>query len=224
MSPAVLIVCLWLAFGASHILLSSVGLRPRLVGVLGERGFMGAYSLVSLATFVPLVSVYFAHKHEGALLWATGAGPLAFWLISAGMAVAFILLVAGVLTPSPASMGAGGGAAPAEARGVHLITRHSVFMALGIFGCLHLLVNGYATDVAFFSGFPIFVLIGAVHQDRRKLHPPDSPYRAFYEATPLLPFTGNRTLEGLRGMGWRPLAIGILLTAGVRYFHAAWFA
>ncbi|MDG2333513.1 MAG: NnrU family protein [Myxococcota bacterium] len=224
MSPTVLIVCLWLAFGASHILLSSVGLRPRLVGVLGEKGFMGVYSLVSLATFVPLVSVYFAHKHEGMLFWAPGAGPLLFWLISAGMAVAFILLVAGVLTPSPASMGAGGGESPTEARGVHLITRHSVFMALGIFGLLHLLVNGYATDIAFFSGFPIFVVIGAVHQDRRKLHPPNSPYRAFYAATPLFPFTGPRTLEGLRGLGWRAPAIGILLTAVVRYFHSAWFA
>ena len=223
MSPAFLIVLLWLAFGVSHIVLSSVRLRPRLVAVLGEQGFMGGYSLVSLLTFVPLVTVYFGHKHEGALLWASGVGPVGFWLISIGMGIALILLVGGVLTPSPASMGAGGAETPVEARGIHLITRHAVFMGMGLFGLLHLFANGFATDVAFFAGFPIFVVVGAMHQDRRKLAPEGSPYRAFYEATPLLPFTGSRTLQGLREIGWKAPLAGIVLTGVIRYYHSAWF-
>ena len=39
MHPALTIVLLWLAFGASHIVLSSARLRPRLVRGLTERGF-----------------------------------------------------------------------------------------------------------------------------------------------------------------------------------------
>ena len=92
MEPTATIVLLWLAFGLSHGLLSSRGPRARLVSALGDRGFLGVYSLVALATFVPLVSVYAAHRHEGALLWTPGVGVWGFWLVSGVMGVAFVLL------------------------------------------------------------------------------------------------------------------------------------
>ncbi len=57
------IVLFWFLFGASHMALSSLKLRPKLVGVLGNRGFQGVYSLVALGTFVPLVRIYADAKH-----------------------------------------------------------------------------------------------------------------------------------------------------------------
>ena len=69
------IVCLWIAFAATHLGLSSLRLRPRLIAALGELGYQGVYSLVALATFVPLVAVYFDHKHTGPLLWDLGEVP-----------------------------------------------------------------------------------------------------------------------------------------------------
>ena len=76
MSAALTIVLLWFAFAATHLALSSLRLRPRLVGVLGEGGFMGAYSLVALATFVPMVSIYFGNKHTGPMFWSVAVTPL----------------------------------------------------------------------------------------------------------------------------------------------------
>ena len=55
--------------------LSSLRVRGRLVAALGERGFLGVYTLVAFATFVPLVGFYFSHKHEGPFLWYLGAQP-----------------------------------------------------------------------------------------------------------------------------------------------------
>ena len=46
MNPVLTIVLLWLAFGTSHIVLSSLWLRGRLVAALGEKGFLGLYSLI----------------------------------------------------------------------------------------------------------------------------------------------------------------------------------
>ena len=66
MSATVWIVLLWLGFAGSHMLLSSVRLRPILVERIGERGYAGVFSLVALGFFVPLVWVYFASKHHGA--------------------------------------------------------------------------------------------------------------------------------------------------------------
>jgi uncharacterized membrane protein len=226
MNPVLTIVLLWLAFGTSHIVLSSLWLRGRLVAALGEKGFLGLYSLISLAAFVPLVSFYFSHKHQGLLLWAPGLGSGGRSLMFVAMAIVFVLLVSGFLTPSPSSLSASATTDPSsqKPKGVQRLTRHAVFMGTGIFGAIHLVPNGYATDVAFFAGFPLFVLLGSVHQDRRKLHPTDSDYRAFYAATPLLPFTGRETLQGIKELDWRAVVLGLFLAFLVRHYHAAWFA
>src|SRR5512139_4121635 len=125
MDPALGVALLWLAFTATHVGLSSLRVRPRLVSALGQTGFLGLYSLVAFAIFVPLMRLYFTSKHAGAALWVLPRGPLITWIVYVGMAVAFILLVASFLRPSPAGM------APAETtpRGVHLLTRHPMVMA-----------------------------------------------------------------------------------------------
>lgn len=167
MNAVVTIVLLWLAFAATHLAFSSLRLRPRLVAMLGERGFLGLYSLIALATFVPTVSVYFSNKHVGPMLWSIAVTPAIEWLVTAGMVTAVVILVAGLISPSPSSMTAATDRA-VEIRGIHWITRHAVFMAVGLFGLVHLIPNGFASDVAFFAGFPIFAVVGCLHQDQRK--------------------------------------------------------
>jgi uncharacterized membrane protein len=216
------IVLLWLAFAASHIVLSSLTLRPRLVRVLGEKGFLGVYSLIALVIFVSMVSVYFDNKHSGALLWSVGMTPSLVGLVWILMGVAVVLLVAGIVTASPASMSVAAGKS-VELRGVHYITRHAVFMSAGLFGLAHLIPNGFASDVAFFAGFPIFAVIGSLHQDQRKLVTDAKRYPEFHAATPLIPFTGKRTLRGLRELSPIAYGLGIGLAVTFRYFHAQWF-
>jgi uncharacterized membrane protein len=219
MDPALGVALLWVAFAATHMALSSQRLRPRLVARLGSLGFQGLYSLIALAIFVPLIRLYFTSKHAGAALWTLPRGPLLTWTVYVGMAIAFILLVASFLRPSPAGM------APAETtpRGVHLLTRHPMVMAFVVFALVHLLPNGWAADVAFFGGFAVFALVGAAHQDRRKLDTGPPGYREFYEGTPFFPFTGRDTLRGLRELSPIAVVVGIGLAVVVRWFHAAWF-
>lgn len=223
MSASVVIVMLWVLFAATHMGLSSRAWRPRLVATLGAQGFLGAYSLLALAIFVALVGFYLGHRHEGALLWAPSLGSVGLWAIYAMQGVAWSLVVAGVLSPSPAAVGAGDAAALGPARGVHLLTRHPVFMGAGIFGALHLLVMGHASDVAFWAGFPLFALIGCAHQDRRKLATEGADYRQWHERTPFLPFTGRETLRGLREISPRVIGIGVALATALRLLHGPLF-
>lgn len=218
MTDAVVIAALWAAFAASHMILSSVRLRPRLVALGGEAVFQGAFSLVALATFVPLLWFYFSHKHAGPLLWAVPLGETLRWVLYLGNGVAFVLVAAALITPSPAVMGV----RSAQPRGVHHLTRHGLFMGLALWGALHLVVNGYASDVAFFAGFPVFAVIGCWHQDLRKLTTqPD--YASFHAQTPFLPFTGRSTLRGLRELSPIALAVGVALTIALRWYHQPLF-
>ena len=216
---AATIVAWWLAFTVTHMGLSSERVRGRLVGALGERGFLGVYSLVAFATFVPLVAVYFSHKHEGALLWYLGSQPLLRWLMYAGMALVLSLIVAALLRPSPAAIAPGS----SEVAGAYRITRHPMFMAVGLFGILHLLVARVnATELAFFAGFPLFACLGCWHQDRRKLASGGEAFARFHAQTAFLPFTGAGALRGLREMRL-PLALGIGLAMLLRFFHGSLF-
>lgn len=223
MPAAVVIVVLWGLFAATHMGLSSRALRPRLVATLGAQGFLGAYSLLAIVVFTALVWFYIGHRHEGALLWSPSLGSVGLWTIYALQGVAWSLVVAGVLSPSPAAFVVGEATPPAAARGVHLLTRHPVFMGVGLFGALHLLVMGHASDVAFWAGFPLFALIGCAHQDRRKLATEGADYRLWHERTPFLPFTGRETLRGLREISPRVIGIGVALATALRLLHGPLF-
>ncbi len=218
MSPTLAVTLWWVAFAGAHLLLSSLPIRNRLVAAMGARGFQGFYSVVVLVLFIPLVRTYFAHKHSGPLLWSIPLSPTVRWIMYAGIAVAFVLVVGSQLTPSPANLVPGA----ATPRGVLRITRHPFVMGTALWALIHTVMNGWATDVAFFGGFIVFALVGARHQDARKIATGVPGYREFCAATPFLPFTGRDTLRGLREMA-PAAALGVLATVVVRYFHASWF-
>jgi uncharacterized membrane protein len=223
MDPVLGIALLWLAFTATHVGLSSVRVRARLVGAVGEPAFLGLYSVIALAIFVPMIWLYFARKHAGDLVWALPRGPALTWAVYFGMAIAFVLLASSFLQPSPAGMAPGASLTP---RGVQRITRHPLVMSFALFGLVHLLPNGWAADVAFFGGFALFALVGAAHQDRRKVATGvPAGYAGFVKATPFFPFTGppSETLRGLRELSPIAVAVGLAATFAVRWFHASWF-
>lgn len=213
------IVALWLAFAATHMGMASASLRPRLVSRLGERGYQAVFSLVALATFVPLVGLYFDHQHAGPHLWYLGHLTAVRWMAYLGMAVALTLMVGGLIQPSPAGMVPG----RAEVRGVLRITRHPLFMGAGLFGAIHLLVaNLDAAELAFFAGFPVFAWVGCRHQDQRKLAAGDPSYAGFHAETAFLPFAKAGSLRGLRE-SLPAVAVGAGLTVALRWFHPGWF-
>jgi uncharacterized membrane protein len=219
MSASITILLLWAAFAATHMGLASGRLRPILVGRLGARGYGALYSVVALAIFVPLVGVYFDNKHSGPLLWYLGALPGVRWFMYAGMGVAFALMISGLVTPSPVSIMPG----KAVVKGVFRISRHPLFMGVGLLGLLHLLVAPInTTELAFFAGFPLFSLAGCHHQDLRKLASLGDEFRRFHAATPFLPGGRRGALHGIAEQPV-PMLAGVAVAAGIRYFHGSLF-
>ena len=216
MKETAVIIVLLLLFASSHMLLSSRSIRASLVARLGDQRFLALYSIVALVFFAPLLYYYFTHLHAGPLLWsAPDSGAVEFVLVIANV-VGFVLAVAGVMTPSPASVGA----APVdEPRGVHRITRHAVFMGMGIWALAHLVATGFASDVAFFGGIVLFVLVGSWHQDQRKLAGDDPQFERFHAATSFIPFTGRGALRGLMELPPLAVVIGIAIALVARYLH-----
>ncbi len=219
MQATLLIVSLWIAFAASHMVMSATPVRAKLVAALGILRFRGLYSLVAFALFIPLVWVYFENKHAGPLLYYVPVNDAVRGLLYLGNGLAFILIAAGYMNPSPSIVGM----KRVLHRPVHDITRHPLFMGIGLWGLVHLVPNGYASDVAFFGGFPLFALVGSWHQDLRHRKTRGENYRRFLSGTPFFPLTGRHTWRGLRHFSLPATVVGIAVAVVLRFFHADWF-
>jgi len=211
----------WVLFAGTHIVGSSVPVRTRLIRALGLRWFKGLYTLVALATFIPLCYVYSANKHAGAVLFPPGQGLRL--VAQAIMLLAFVVLVQGIATPGPlGSQAEMTGAYPGAARGIQRITRHPQNIGFALFGMAHCLANPTVGDWIFFGGFVVYALLSAMHQDRRTRATGPEAVRDFQKQTSLVPFAA--ILSGRQRLVARelnPIALwaSVALFAVVRYFH-----
>lgn len=215
------LVLLWVAFAASHMFLSHPPIRQSLIGRFGGKAFMGVYSLISLAIFVPLVWIYLENRHQGPLLWNLMAVPglrhVAMLLALIGIAG----VVAGYAQPAATSI------IPSKSKspyGLTRITRHPLFMALGLWGLSHCLINGFASDVAFFASFPIFAVLGCAHQDSRKRL--DTSFNDYFSRTSFWPFGAQVSRRGglvVAELPWLGFLLGVVVAVVFFMAHGALF-
>lgn len=152
------------SFVATHFALSHP-LRSPLVARIGERGFLGIYSLVAFATLIWTGLAYRAAPAEP-LLWPVGDG---LWAIgSVIMLVASVLLMGSLVgnpaLPDPRSTAK----AVPQAKGVFAITRHPMMWAFALWGAVHILVFPDPSNIAVAVAIIVLALIGAALQDRKK--------------------------------------------------------
>lgn len=224
MTPEAKILFWWLAFGGTHLLGSSVSVRTWLIVKAGLPGFKAIYSLVSLATFIPLVFLYWTNRHEGAELF--DYQPALITVSEGLMLAALFFLVHALMTPNPMSTGVElSGKVVRTAHGVTRITRHPANTAFGLFGVAHLIMNPYESDAYFFGGFLIYVLLSAWHQDRRFLATHPDTFTAFYETTSYVPFLAilqGRQRLAVREYRWWSILISFGLFFGLKFVHPLW--
>ncbi|MCA9773702.1 MAG: hypothetical protein KC466_14895 [Myxococcales bacterium] len=223
MREALLILALWAVFAALHLIPSDRRIRAACVRRLGLPLFHALYSLLSLAVFVPLFAYYLAHRHAGPMGWAS-AGPyvVAKYLNYAVMGLAFALLF-GAFAPATRRAWRAAvdeGAAPG---GLVAVTRHPALVGVALYGVAHLLVNGFASDVAFFGGWILLGGIGVAHADRR-LAREHAEFKRVLDATSIVPFAAIlRGRAGLRlaDLPWGAIMLGIATAALIRTHHGA---
>jgi uncharacterized membrane protein len=223
-NEGVILLC-WLLFGATHIGGSSLPVRGFFVRRLGLAGFKALYSLVALATFIPLCSVFFKNKHAGPVLFVPDSGlKLATQIL---MLVAIIVLGQSLATSNPmTTMAEMTGRFGGRARGIQRVTRHPQNFAFGLFGFAHMLSNPFVGDWIFFGGFLVYGLLSALHQDRRTLISGPKEVLEFQAETSVIPLAA--ILAGKQRLAFREynrvaLVISILGFIALRLLHRRLF-
>jgi len=152
------------AFVGSHCVMSHPLRRP-MVGLLGEKGFLGVYSLVSLACFAWMVLAFRAAPASG----GTGGGTIG-WIAASVLTLLALVLFLGSLKGNPALPDPTGAISiPREPAGVFRVTRHPMMWGFALWAIAHIILFWSARTHVLAGAILILALIGARLQDRKKL-------------------------------------------------------
>lgn len=205
-------------FLIAHVIPALPAVRRGLQARLGERGFIAAYSVLSLLLFAWLIREALQAPYTP--LWF--AGPWAWWVALAGMPAALLLLGAGALTPNPLSISFVTGDWQPQRPGAVALTRHPILWGLALWGLSHLPANGHVVGVILFGSLAAFALVGiGVVEVRRRSALGEQRWQALAGGTSVWPFwallAGRARWPGdaatLAG-GAAGLALAALLLAG----------
>lgn len=206
------------AFVGSHELLSHPLRRP-LVKAIGDKGFMGVYSLVAFATGGWAVWAFRSAPVEQ--LWVA---PALVWQLAVPvMVAASILFVGSMLATNPALPGAERSLASApEPRGVLRITRHPMMWGFALWAVVHIAVAGTSRSTILAGGVLFLALFGAAMQDRKKRELLGGAWDAWEARTAFVPFAAQmsgRQLASSVWPGWTPVLAGVALFLVATWAH-----
>ena len=212
------------AFLLTHFVMSSTSMRPGLVGVLGENGFLGVYSLVAFATLGAMIWVYMSAPRID-YFWFPN--PDLYWVPKVLVAIASVLLVGSFMVKNPTQVGLDGVLADEsfEPQGMLRITRHPLQWAICLWAVSHLVANGDVVSVAFFATFAILSGFGTVLMDRKKAAKRGEHWQSYAAVTSNVPFLA--ILQGRNKLVVKewvlPLVVGVVLYLAM-YFGHEWLS
>jgi uncharacterized membrane protein len=217
MTSLVLAAC---AFIGIHLFISGTRVRTYIVRAVGERRFLGLFSLLSVVTFVWLCVAY--SDAPVIALWppADGLRPVALVVILC----AAVLVGVGLTTPSPTASGGEGLLDEDDpARGILRITRHPFLWGVTLWAAMHLLLNGDVASSVLFGTMLVLGLTGPPSIDAKRRARLGAKWEHFAAVTSSVPFAaiarGRNTLELGEIGGWRVL-VGVGIYLGFLLTHA----
>jgi uncharacterized membrane protein len=136
-------------FLGMHVFTMLRGPRAALVGRLGEGGYKGLYSLVSLAGFLMIIWGFGAYRASGYIpLWNP---PTWFGHIALLLNLPIFILLAAAYLPGK----------------IKAATKHPMLLAVKIWATAHLLSNGDFGSILLFGGFLAWAVAARISLKRR---------------------------------------------------------
>jgi uncharacterized membrane protein len=197
-------------FVATHLLLSHP-LRAPIVRRLGPKGFLAAYTVVSFATFIPMI---LARKSVGAEEWLWSVPGWA-WTIALPLMWLASVLLAGSFVRNPAMETLQShDAVIGRPAGVFRWTRHPMMWSFALWALVHLLVHPEPSAVAIALAVGVLALAGSVAQDAKKRAQLGQRWAEWERATSFIPFGRGFALPG-----WLALVGGTTIFLGATWLH-----
>lgn len=201
-----------MAFVGSHFLMSHPW-RAGLLARLGEKGFLGLYSVVSFATLGWTIVAFRAVGPGGTPVW-DGTGE-AIWAIASLLSLIGITLLLGSLHANPAMPQVPGEKiAAARATGVFAVTRHPMMWGIALWALAHVLVAPTPRVIVLMGAMAVLALVGARLQDGKKAELLGAAWESWSAQTSYWPRVS--ALRRISPMLW---GVGIVVWLGATFGH-----
>jgi len=198
------------AFVGTHLLMSHP-LRARLVKALGANGFMGVYSLVSLATFGWIVMA-FRLAPTGDPLWTVGDG---LWALASLIMLLAAILLMGSFIRNPALPAPNAAALAAlDPKGVFTITRHPMMWSFTLWAVAHALISPRPAVLVLCGFIAALALLGSLGQDAKKAKLMGTAWQSYVTRTSFIPFAKGASFPGMHALGG-----GLVVWLAVTWAH-----
>ena len=221
MEPMSMLVLAAGAFLAAHYV-SSTPLRSGLLAMLGEKAYLGLYTLVSLAALGWMIWAYIKAPYER--LWV--GDEFKVWALLL-MPVSLVSIAVGGMTPNPTavrqehSLRAFG-----DPRGILRITRHPLMWGIALWAFVHLIARGDTASVSFFGSLLLLAVSGTILIDARKNRTLGADWERFASVTSNLPFAAilqGRNQFRFDEIGWKKVSIGLAAYVALLLVHPTIF-
>jgi len=206
-----------------HLVISGTTLRDRFVAVIGEGGFLGFFSLLSILGMIWLVRGYAGAPLVS--LW----GPLPWFrpIALVLMLIAFLLVVVGLTTPTPTAVAGESNLDRAEpATGILRVSRHPFLCGVALWGITHLIANGDLASLILFGGLTILAAIGPRMIDGKRRRRFGDRWERFAAVTSVVPFAAivqGRNELRLAEIGAVRVVLGVVLYVVFVWLHPLLF-
>jgi uncharacterized membrane protein len=206
------------AFLLAHAVPARPPVRRRLVGALGERGYVAAYVIASLGLLAWLIVA--AGRAPHLPLW--DPAPWQRWVPNLLVPVAILLAALAVGVPNPFSFGGTRNERfDPERPGIVALSRQPILLALALWAAAHVVPNGNLAHVLLFGGLAATALLGMATLERRRrrsLSP--AVWHGLARRTALWP-----TARGLAAAGAMPgfvprVIVGVAAYGAILLLHA----
>lgn len=243
MTPSIAVLVAWVAFGGTHLLLSTPEIHGQISRKLGKIGFLAVFTLSAVLTLLLLGVVQFRYGGSGTGGFDLGHHPFLRLVLTVVSFTGATLMVAGLLDYPRSAMArlalrfrktdADSEPLP-EPEGLFTVTRHPFFAGLALLTAAHALLAETLASFLFFSGFVILSTVGPWLQDRKLRRRHGAVYRSYANRTSFLNVAKPGRVDVLRAaqIQWRKflVPIGAALSLAALHTplwlpsHGGWFA
>lgn len=206
------------AFLLTHLGTSGTPLRGYLQRTIGEKPYLGVYSLLSLATLGLMIYGYASVPHVD-FIWYPA--PAAYLVTKALLLASLVIIVMGTLVRNPTQV-MNEQALEHEVAGMLKVTRHPIQWGILLFAIGHLIANGDVASIIFFGTFAVLSFFGMLSMDARRRQETDPRWQGFMQKTSMMPFAamlaGHQRFT-VADFNWMGFIAGLGLYAAVYWLH-----
>jgi len=217
MEPMTMLVLAGVVFLVTHFL-PSTPLRPGLVAVLGEKAYLGVYTLVAFAALGWMIWAYIRAPYES--LWV--GDEFKVWALVM-MPFALVSVVLGGMTRNPTAVRQEHALKSfGDPRGILRITRHPIMWGIALWATVHIIARGDTASVIFFGTMLLLAVLGTVFIDARKSRTLGPDWEKFASATSNFPFVAvlqGRNQFRFDEIGWKKVLIGLAVYFVFLFLH-----